>query len=504
MNNITLQRRRVCFRCAAFFLAILLLFPCAISVSADNSGAYSDSLWSNGSYDSSLGDMAGRRLYVYGLAESQGEIETPEKDNEIDMKAREPATRLDAALMLYRICADTEIVDICPFTDVPEEYAPAVSWMYETGITRGISSELFGTGEITRGQFLTMLSRLLAWDMSEADSWNGSHDDALMALAEQDELIPAGISGESFTRGDIYLILLELATRRSPERCVPVRAEMSRPYTITLTADSWEDAQTQIHFALQFAPSRINVSFTEDCPGEDMEAFAALFQKDGEVSAAKELLVSYLSTDSGLYYSFMQRSERRWELRLYSYAPAYLTFVDMSDWLRCYEDENYSQRILEFYEKYVLPLAAESADEYTLARKAQDLICRIASYDWVEYYAIKRDGYGSNPYTHTICGFLSGGLIVCDGYAKTYQWILRCLGVDCFVVYGISGPSEDGHAWNKVRIDGVWYNADVCWKDTGCGDAYFLKSDAYFKNNQHRFSDEYVLTVFASDTNYRW
>ena len=75
------------------------------------------------------------------------------------------------------------------------------------------------------------------------------------------------------------------------------------------------------------------------------------------------------------------------------------------------------------------------------------------------------------------------------------QWILSDLGVPCFKVCG------KDHAWNKVKLDGVWYNVDVTWMDGG-GAKYFLKSDRTFTENSHIFNDEMTTRCFASGKDY--
>ena len=121
--------------------------------------------------------------------------------------------------------------------------------------------------------------------------------------------------------------------------------------------------------------------------------------------------------------------------------------------------------------------------DYEKTVAAQELLCRIASYDWSEYDAIQRQGGSIHTQAHTITGFMDGGMIVYDGYIKTYQWVLCCLGLDSFAVYD-AGTGER-HAWNKVKLDCAWYSTDVCWKNTDSGNTYFLKSDEFFQSNRH-------------------
>ena len=494
-------------RCLALALLLFLLWAVPMKAYADETPAYSEAAWYNGSYSATMGDMAGRRLYVYGIVDPIDEDTIPEKDSDLKLRTVFPATRLEVAEMIYRICADTEITEIteiCPFKDVPEKYVPAVAWLYQEGVTRGISEDLFGTGEVTKGQFLTMLSRLLSWEIREEDIWNGDYNDLLMATADEHGLIPVGISRDSFTKGDVYLILLELARNDYPESCTPVRPEMSRPQELALKVESFADAENQILSAMQFAPSRIEVRFPVEMPSAEVQRFVAKYENaDGNYDAFSSM-ISYLNTESGGYYAFSKRSARTFLLYFSSYAPAYLTWLDMSDWLRCFEDEEYSRRIQDFVETKISSLLPVDSSDYTKVRKAQELICERATYDWTEYDAIKWKNTNAHLAAHSISGFLNNGIIVCDGYAKTLQWVLRCLNVDCFVVYGVTTNNNDNHAWNKVKIDGEWYNIDICWRDTGSGDMFFLKSDKFFQKNHHQFKDDYVLSIFSSPNSFIW
>ena len=211
-------------------LAVFIFVSGAVSVRADTEG-FSDALWFNGNYDSTLGDMAGRRLYVYGLADNMNGGTDNLSDDKIDLASNQSINRLELASMLYRLCGSDSAGAECTFSDVPDEYADAVAWMYSTGVTRGVSSELYGTGDVTRVQFLTMLSRLFTWDGGDSDMQWGDlgYEDRMIVLARENNLFPAGMSSGGFTHGDVYLIFLALAEQRFPEILTPVRAEMSRP-----------------------------------------------------------------------------------------------------------------------------------------------------------------------------------------------------------------------------------------------------------------------------------
>jgi hypothetical protein len=56
---------------------------------------------------------------------------------------------------------------------------------------------------------------------------------------------------------------------------------------------------------------------------------------------------------------------------------------------------------------------------------------------------------------------------VCSGYAKTIQYLLKLLDIDCRLVYGKLNGSEENskHCWNLVNIEGIFYHIDASFGD---------------------------------------
>ena len=70
--------------------------------------------------------------------------------------------------------------------------------------------------------------------------------------------------------------------------------------------------------------------------------------------------------------------------------------------------------------------------------------------------------------SHGIYGALVNNLAVCDGYAKSFKYILDNLGISCVEVCGVGENSNgdvENHAWNYVLLNGQWYAVDVTWDD---------------------------------------
>lgn len=71
-------------------------------------------------------------------------------------------------------------------------------------------------------------------------------------------------------------------------------------------------------------------------------------------------------------------------------------------------------------------------------------------------------------------GVLYGKLInkkaVCEGYAAAFKAFMDELNIPCKLVSGEATSNGDftggiNHAWNRVEVDGVWYQIDVTWDD---------------------------------------
>ena len=75
-------------------------------------------------------------------------------------------------------------------------------------------------------------------------------------------------------------------------------------------------------------------------------------------------------------------------------------------------------------------------------------------------------------------GFFLAGACQCSGYVDAFRLLGRLAGLE---VEMIGGPTtrdtagSKGHAWNLVRLDGLWYVVDVTWDDLegGVTRAYF-------------------------------
>lgn len=69
---------------------------------------------------------------------------------------------------------------------------------------------------------------------------------------------------------------------------------------------------------------------------------------------------------------------------------------------------------------------------------------------------------------HNIYGAFMEHSVVCEGYAKTFKYIMDSLNIPCILVGGVATnntSTTESHMWNYIQLDGNWYGVDVTWDD---------------------------------------
>ena len=104
-----------------------------------------------------------------------------------------------------------------------------------------------------------------------------------------------------------------------------------------------------------------------------------------------------------------------------------------------------------------------------------------ACYDWENYKKSTVPKVSYEAY-----GIMIEGIGVCAGYARAFSQFMNKLGIECKV---ITSKAMD-HAWNLVKIDGVWYHVDITWGDAGnyADYAYCLVDDNTMRQLEHNWT----------------
>ena len=144
-----------------------------------------------------------------------------------------------------------------------------------------------------------------------------------------------------------------------------------------------------------------------------------------------------------------------------------------------------------------------SMNDIQKALTIHDYMCDMATYpDLGDSYQYDDELY------HSAYGFFLNGNAVCAGYTLAFSYLMHELGIQCEYV----SSAGMQHAWNKVCINGSWYNVDITYDnfDMSTGQntlgsvhhCFFLKSDSYFAGalGLYHFDGKTYDTCNASST----
>lgn len=100
-----------------------------------------------------------------------------------------------------------------------------------------------------------------------------------------------------------------------------------------------------------------------------------------------------------------------------------------------------------------------SHDPYDTALNIHDVLARNVKY-------VK----GNNNELHSIMSPLIRKQGVCEGYAKTFKFLMDLTGIPCVVIYGRGfnplDNTEESHAWNMILLGRKWCHVDVTFDST--------------------------------------
>ena len=124
------------------------------------------------------------------------------------------------------------------------------------------------------------------------------------------------------------------------------------------------------------------------------------------------------------------------------------------------EVKKYQEQLDEVVEYVKRELIDEHQSEYDRVLVLHDYLKTSIEYD--------RDtaaGRNKAPEAHNIIGGLILHKGVCDSFAKSFKYLCDALGIDCVTITGMGNNElEHGpHAWNAVKINGIWQQIDVTW-----------------------------------------
>lgn len=448
----------------------------------------------------SLADLAAARLAAYKFL--------PEEYRVPQEKTNEPVSKLDSILLLYKVFGKEEERE-CPFYDVPDEYKKAVAWAYENGIVYGVSNSLLGSQNMTRDSFEVMIQRLLGNEFCDIDT------------------SPIGSNSDGLSLGDTALIIQEILLSSSLPNNIPKEVDqIPFPFKIQIIPQSLENATLLLEKAYKYLPNIVIIErgpelseedflnlfkyyreieygikmgsdidgswfysriYTNafhvyyDCHSEDFfgEEFLTDFENSPDIKSLKDSFLSNEINSDEYSFKFDIKNAETFGIHTTitlrnNYTQSWEMICDEDNAFCHFANHSISAQANSYYQRYCNKL--DGLSDYDTIMAVKKIIVDKASYGSADY-----------PTAHQLAEFFNSGRIVCDAYAETFQYFMLKENIPCIFITG-SSKSKEGvpdHAWNKVQLDGKWYNMDICWADTGGFERYDLKSDAYYSHNSH-------------------
>lgn len=103
---------------------------------------------------------------------------------------------------------------------------------------------------------------------------------------------------------------------------------------------------------------------------------------------------------------------------------------------------------------------------------------------WIAQKLCETITYQDSEYDQTIAGALIYQKCVCNGYAMAMTYFCNAAGINCMMMTG------NNHAWNRIQLNGVWYEVDVTWMDMTDYLNIYIYTDWFNKSHEAFLSND--------------
>lgn len=407
-------------------------------------------------------------------------------------------TRVEGAVMLTRLLGvEDQVLQGSyehPFTDVYPWADKYVGYMYENGLSKGVSSTLFGSGQLLSAkQYITFVLRSIGYKDGTDFNYNEAIDKAhalnIISSAEatamkgpatflREDMVSVSHSALSAALKDSTTTLLDKLVNTDKAIYKPaattlglytsdVKKEYSNISTLTLPKSTYgievknsDDFYEVVRYGL--------INFIDSLT-LDISKYSGSYKNDFSDVYAKAKASAEEFTGVKFYSSKLRYSTRNTQMTLtfeYKYSE--------DEFKKRLENVNAAlNKARHIVARSITPKMTEFDKELTL----HDYIANNTRYDYESYV---KDAIPDSSFDEY--GALVLGVAVCEGYARAMQLMCDLSGIECIIVNGhsLNNGIRELHAWNIVKIDGEYYHVDVTSDDPLTADGSNMLLHDYF------------------------
>lgn len=160
------------------------------------------------------------------------------------------------------------------------------------------------------------------------------------------------------------------------------------------------------------------------------------------------------------------------------------------------DDRPEAAKLYAQVEQILSDIITPDMSDYDKELAIHDYIVANCQYGYVDY---------SRDFAYEAYGALVQKQAVCNGYAEAMALLLSCVGIENEIMTGWA----DGelHSWNRVLLDGAWYQVDATWDDpvpdrgSFVGHMYFNVTDDIM-DDSHTWDEDKFEPCDSMDYNY--
>lgn len=419
------------------------------------------------------------------------------------------ATRAEGAVMLVRLLGKEGYALQAhlshPFKDVPSWASDYIGYMYNSGITTGISADTYGSASnLTASQYAAFVLRSLNYTEKDNDfTYNTSLDKAanlgiLSSTAAQNLK-----AGQAFIRDTIVMMsynALNVKLKGTSTKLIDKLALQDKAVS-EKTAEILGIYTTRLD---SFYGTNAGFKIVKTSYGTEIKNYSNLtvILKDNMLLVQPQIVLDIRNYSGDVYSDFKKAIDaalapigktngvsdllKGWSYRSngstltvslsYNYTKTAFDTATQN-----YKSTIYKARHVAASEDYSLP-------DYKKELYLHNYLVNKCSYDYAGYLSGNIPSASFKPY-----GALVLGKAVCQGYAEAMKLLCDLSGIECNIVYGTSNGSGTwiDHAWNQVRIGGNYYHVDPTFDDPVSTTGENILSFEYFNITDAQISHDH-------------